>query len=44
MRPRHIALVVMALVILLVVGIALTVLLFKSGQSGPRIDTSGAGA
>ena len=41
MRSSRIALVVLAAVILLVVGIVVTVLLFASGESGPRIVTGG---
>jgi hypothetical protein len=42
-RPTRIALVVLAAVIVLVVvGVVVTVLLFTSGESGPRIVTTGA--
>ena len=44
MRPRQIALVVLAVVILVVVGVVVTVLLFELGESGPRVVTFGAGA
>jgi hypothetical protein len=43
-RPRQIALVVLAVVFLVVVGVVVTVLLFELGESGPKIVTVGLGA
>jgi hypothetical protein len=44
MRPIRTALVVLAAALLLIaVGVIVSVVLFKSGDSGPRIVTSGAG-
>lgn len=43
MRLSRIALIVLAVAVVLVAVVVVTILLFTSGESGPRIVTTGSG-